>query len=107
MPNNINIVDILMYAVIGLVFLGLLSGFVPQLQGKVQTGPALLYLFAGIAAIMAVVIVRIVAQGQAIDQKTMFAFILVFIIIVLSAVFLRKYLPEAFQSAAQSLFSMP
>ena len=104
--KDINLIDILLYLVLGLVVLTILSPFVPQLQGKFHSGPSLILVFAGIAATLAVVVVRNVAQGQAFDQKTMFAILIVFILIVLAALFLRKILPEAFTVYSQSLVAI-
>lgn len=97
------LVDVFMYVVLGLVVLSIMSPFVPQLSTKFRTGPALILVFAGLAAVLAVVIIRMVGQGHSFDQKTGFMMLLAFVIIVLAALFLRDLLPEAFNQSLLAL----
>lgn len=96
-------VDVFMYVVLGLVLLTMLAPFVPQLSAKFRSGPSLLVVFAGMAAVLAVVIIRMVGQGHSFDQKTGFMMLLAFVIIVLAVLFLRDLLPEAFDQSGRAL----
>jgi len=102
-PEKNQLVDVFLYVILGLVLLTLMSPFVPQLSDKFRSGPSLVLVFAGLAAVLAVVIIRMVGQGHAFDQKTAFMMFLAFAIIVLAALFLRDLLPEAFNASLVAL----